>query len=482
MTTTKPAHLTTEADKEKQKVALSSVGAAILLTTIKIIVGVITGSLGILSEAAHSALDLVAAAVTYFAVRISGKPPDSRYTYGYGKVENLSALFETFLLLITCIWIIYEALSRLFFKEVEVEVSPWAFVIMIVSIAVDVTRSRALLKAAKKYNSQALEADALHFSTDVWSSSVVIGGLVLVSLSEWLNLPWLAKADALAALGVAGIVIYVSIQLGRKTIDDLLDAVPPGLRDAVAGAALVPGVQAVRKVRLRRAGPEIFADITVDIGRDTPLERAEEIAALVQGAVLKVLPGSDVVVEISSVVTDNESTLTTIRMLAARHSLGAHGIRLYNVAGQQSIELHLEVSDTLTLAEAHRQASDFEAALLKEITHIQKVTTHLEPVGEATAVRHGAPLDEQRMLDVLRQVSAEMGIDLAPHDLSVHHVGDESSISFHCVLPADIPVTDAHNLTERVETALRARLSGLGRVVIHVETPEQPESPDQPPS
>src|SRR5512136_1214106 len=221
------------ATAEKRSVAASSVLAAILLTGMKLTVGLTTGSLGILSEAAHSGLDLVAAAVTLFAVRVSGRPADREHTYGHGKVENLSALFETVLLLVTCVWIIYEAIQRLFFKEVVVEASIWAFIIMGVSIVIDFSRSRALARVAKKYDSQALEADALHFSTDIWSSSVVIGGLLLVRSAEWFNVPLLAKADAIAAMGVAVIVVYVSVQLGRRTVVGLLDGVPSGVRDEI---------------------------------------------------------------------------------------------------------------------------------------------------------------------------------------------------------------------------------------------------------
>ena len=239
---------------EKRWVALTSVLAAILLTSMKLVVGLLTGSLGILAEAAHSGLDLVAALVTYFAVRISGRPADARYTYGYGKVENLSALIETLLLLLTCVWIISEAILRLFFKSVEVEASIWAFLIMGISILVDLGRSRSLARAARKYDSQALEADALHFSTDIWSSSVVIVGLILVVLSARLGIPWLAKADAVAAMGVAGIVVFVSLQLGKKTVTALLDAVPAGLRDEVTRAVRVPGVQEVRRTVFAAAG------------------------------------------------------------------------------------------------------------------------------------------------------------------------------------------------------------------------------------
>ncbi len=260
---------TQKAEREKHGAALSSVAAAVFLTSMKLVVGIITGSLGILAEAAHSGLDLVAALVTFLAVRVSGRPADREHTYGHGKVENLSALFETLLLLVTCVWIIYEALQRLLFKHVKVDASAWAFLIMGISIVIDISRSRLLYLVAKKYDSQALEADALHFSTDIWSSSVVIVGLGFVLLGERLQLPWLAKADAVAAMAVAGIVIWVSVQLGRRTVTALLDGVSATLVDDVTHVIkAVPGVVETQRVRVRRSGPEAFADVQVSVNRN----------------------------------------------------------------------------------------------------------------------------------------------------------------------------------------------------------------------
>src|SRR5512139_120930 len=193
-----------EARKEKSAAALSSVIAAVGLTTFKIIVGLLTNSLGILAEAAHSGLDLMAAVMTFFAVRVADRPADEEHPFGHGKVESVSALFETLLLLATSAWIIYEAVHRLTSPQVHVEVSVWSFIVMGTSIVIDFTRSRILMRAAKKHNSQALEADALHFSTDIWSSSVVILGLVLVLVGRaFPHLVFLEKGDALAAMAVA---------------------------------------------------------------------------------------------------------------------------------------------------------------------------------------------------------------------------------------------------------------------------------------
>src|SRR5277367_978634 len=195
---------------EKRAVAGNSVLAALAVTTLKIVVGITTGSLGILSEAAHSGLDLVAAIVTLLSVQVSDKPADADHQYGHGKVENFSAFIETGLLLLTCVWIIYEAAKRLFFHHVEIEPSIAAFVVMFISMAVDFWRSRALGRIAAKYDSQALEADALHFSTDIWSSGVVVVGLLLVVVGRIYGIGWLRDADPVAALFVAGVVVYVS--------------------------------------------------------------------------------------------------------------------------------------------------------------------------------------------------------------------------------------------------------------------------------
>jgi len=207
---------------EKRRIARNSVFAAIFLTLLKLVVGLETNSLGLISEAAHSGLDFLAALMTYFAVRLSDRPPDREHTYGHGKVENLSAFAETLLLIITCGWIIYEAVQRLFYRTSHVEASIWGFVVVVVAIGVDISRSRALGRVAKKYNSQALEADALHFSSDVWSALVVLLGLAFVALRyKWV--------DAVAGILVALLVLFVSYRLVRRTIDALMDRVPGGM-------------------------------------------------------------------------------------------------------------------------------------------------------------------------------------------------------------------------------------------------------------
>lgn len=286
------------AREEKRRAALSSVIAAIGLTTFKLIVGLLTNSLGILAEALHSGLDLLAALVTLLAVRESGKPADETHLYGHGKVENISALFETVLLLITSAWIINESIQRLFFKSVAVDASIWAFIVMAGSIAVDFTRSRMLYSTARKHNSQALEADALHFSTDIWSSAVVILGLAGVRLASSLpGFPFLKKADAIAALAVACIVIYISIELGYRAVQGLLDSAPRGMSVKIKNSVeAVPGVADCHHVRVRSSGPEIFVDVHVLLDKHLSLEEAHAITEVIEKVIRKQAPGADVTV------------------------------------------------------------------------------------------------------------------------------------------------------------------------------------------
>jgi len=284
--------------QKKRAAALSSVLFAVFLTTIKLIVGLFTNSLGILAEAAHSGLDLVAAAMTYFAVRVSDKPADKEHPFGHGKIENLSALFEALLLLGTSAWIIYQSIQRLFFINVQVEVSIWSFIIMGISIVVDYTRSRRLYKAARKYRSQALEADALHFSTDIWSSSVVIIGLIGLTIANSIpGLKWMSKADSIAALVVAVIVIYVSGELGWRTISALLDTAPRGLAERIEQvAASVPGVLNAHAIRIRPSGAHTFIDMHVTMDGNLTLKEAHAATEVIENAILKEISPADVTV------------------------------------------------------------------------------------------------------------------------------------------------------------------------------------------
>jgi len=466
------AHGLPTADGEKRTVALYSVLAALLLTGAKIAIGLWTGSLGIVAEALHSSLDLAAAVVTLWAVRMSGRPADAEHAYGHGKIENLSALFETLLLLGTCTWIIWEAVARLFFRApIHVHANLWAFLVVILSIFIDYSRSRSLMRVAKKYESQALEADALHFSTDIWSSLVVLLGLLGVLAAHELDIPWLAQADAVAALGVAAVVVWVSLQLGRKSIDDLLDSVPPEIAQRIAATAKVADVCEVRQVRVRRSGPGLFVDLALVLDSCESLERSHEIAERAEAAIKAEFPRADVVVHTEPGAVPNDDLAATARRRAERHGSSAHGIRVFEENGHRTMELHLEMAEDLPLGEAHRRASALESDLQSTVPDLAKVITHIEPAGESGSAGHADPADIERVNTSLLCFPELVQLGIQAHDLNVRRTGNQLAISFHCTLAAATSIKDAHAFTERIEQYLRTQIPNLGHVTVHTEPP-----------
>lgn len=468
-----PVEATLAAERgEKRWVALTSVLAALALTTLKVIVGVATGSLGILSEAAHSGLDMIGAILTYLSVSISGKPADADHQYGHGKIENFSAFLITGLLLLTCAWIIWEAFRRLFYTHPHIEPTVWAFGVMLISITIDFFRSRALYRVARKYDSQALEADALHFSTDIWSSSVVILGLALVLAGQRLEIRWLAVADPLAALGVAGIVIYVSGQLGKRTIDALLDAAPGGLRSVIEQAVNgVDGVLRCERVRVRRGGNRHFVDVTISVDRTQAFARVHEISEAVEEAVRTVLPHADVMVHMEPRAQSAESAFEKVRAVALRLNLAVHEIAVQQVDGQLLVDLHLEVPEKLTLGEAHAQATRLENEIRRELPQVSYINTHIETL--ASHIEEAAEMEElnraiqQRLAELVRALPEMSDC----HAVTVRRVQEKILVSCHCTFDAGLPITRVHDASEELEARLKATFPQIVRVTIHPEPP-----------
>ncbi len=464
--------------REKRIVAATSVVAAVFLTGGKLIVGFMTGSLGILAEAAHSALDLAAAIITFFAIRVSDRPADESHPYGHGKVENLSALAETLLLLLTCVWVIYEAIHRLFFKSVHVDPSLWAFLIMGISIVIDFSRSRALSRVARKYKSQALEADALHFSTDIWSSAVVIVGLALVRFGESRggDVALFSRADAIAALIVAGIVIYVSLRLGKRAIDALLDRAPQGLAAKIAQAVGdIGGIQHVSQARVRDVGNHMFVDLTVDVPRYLSFEESHRLAEQAQEAVRRISPNADVVVH-AEPIAETEGILETIRAVAAREHLSIHNLSTHWTDRGVWIDLDLEVDPNLSFERAHEMATGLEARLRSELIDgeasaaVADINVHIEPRSEEST--DGIPLsspDADRYLERITAIGRELKGCGGAHQIELHEIGGHVYLSLHLLINAGLPIASVHSLAEEMENRLRREFPELGRVVIHTE-------------
>ncbi|MBZ5720037.1 MAG: cation-efflux pump [Acidobacteriia bacterium] len=455
--------------EEKRAVAGNSVLAAIAITALKIVVGFTTGSLGILSEAAHSGLDLVAAVITFLSVRVSDKPADADHQYGHGKVENFSAFIETGLLLLTCVWIIYEAVKRLFFHHVEIEPSIAAFVVMFFSMAVDFWRSRALGRIAVKYDSQALEADALHFSTDIWSSAVVILGLLLVQLGRVYGVGWLRDADPVAALFVAGVVVYVSWRLARKTIDALLDAAPAGVRNQIiAAVSEVNGLLEVDRVRIRRAGNRYFADLSVGLARNVTFQRSEQMADAVRAAVHSVLPDADVVVHSVPRAGQTENIFDRVRAVATRNNFNVHDVSVQALNGRLHVEQHLELDERLSLKEAHDRVTVLEAEIRHDVPEISSILTHIE--SEPATIETGDEVLRDAALEKrLKAIAAEFPEIVDMHDVQFKRVRDRLYVSCHCTLSDDLPLSRVHDIQTDLEIRFKQAAPELFRVLIHPE-------------
>ncbi len=458
---------------EKKRAALNSVVAALGLTGMKLVVGVLSGSLGILAEAAHSGLDLVAALVTLIAVSVSDRPADEAHPYGHGKVENFSALVETLLLFVTCAWIIYEAVRRIFFRDVSVEPSVWAFLVVVVSIGIDVSRSRMLSRAAKKHRSQALEADALHFSTDVWSSTVVLGGLALVLVGQKLfpgRAAFLNRADAVAALGVAFIVLFVSYRLGKRTIDVLLDRAPEGLKEKIVAAAVeIEGVISAGQVRLRQSGPRTFVDMTIEVDRNLTLERTHAIAESVEAHIQALVPGADVVIHTDPRESARETLARRIRAIADRNQIPVHNIGVHEDGGDVHVDLHIEVDDHLLLHQAHDLASHIEEDLRAEIPRLARINTHIESRGTGVGSGRDVTAEEAPLVERVKAITDGIAGRDCCHNILVRRQGDRLAVSLHCGFDRNLPVIEAHRMSSRIEEALKRDNPAIDQVLVHTE-------------
>jgi len=454
---------------EKRTAAGNSVLAALVITGLKVLVGISTGSLGILSEAAHSGLDLIASILTFFSVRVSDKPADADHQYGHGKVENFSAFVETGLLLLTCAWIIYEAVLRLFFRHIEIEPSIAAFAVMLFSMGVDFWRSRALGRIANKYDSQALEADALHFSTDIWSAGVVVLGLALVLAGRAYHIDWLRDSDPIAALFVAGVVISVSWRLARRTIDALLDAAPPGVRSQIYDAvSRVDGVLEVDRVRIRRAGNRYFADLAVGLARTVTFQRSGQLATAVTESVRRILPDADVTVQPLPRAQRSENIFDRIRAVATHKNLNVHDISVQEIGGRVHVEQHIELDERMSLKDAHDQVTELEADMRRDVPEISEILTHIESE-PATIEKPEELVGDAELEHRLRTVASQFPEIVDVHDFIFKRVRGKLYLSCHCTLSDGLSLGRVHEIQTELEIRFKQDAPELYRVLIHPE-------------
>jgi cation diffusion facilitator family transporter len=454
----------------KRRVALQSMLAASCMTALKLAAGLISGSLGVLSDAAHSGLDLAGSGITFFSVRVSDKPADEDHTYGHGKVENLSAFFEAGLMAISCAWIIWEAIQRIRHNNFELRYSVWPVLVLLTSITVDFWRSRELRRVAEQTGSPALATDAFHFASDIWASLAVLLGLLATWAGAAFHIDWLRYADPIAAIFVSLMIIRITTQLTREAVGVLMDQIPVETRmRVIREAEQVPGVLAVEQARVRRSGPNYFADLTLALPRSYTFEHTGELVRSATDAVHRAIPTADVVIHTVPRQARAESIFDRVRAVAARHNVAVHDLSVQSHHGKLHVELHIELDENLPLIEAHSFVSRLEAEILREAPEIDSVLTHIESE-PATIEQPEEMVEEDRRIEkALRDAAAHSEEIVDVHQILVGRTGEHITLSCHCTLPDDLSMRQVHEVITSLEDRFKLDCPEVHRVTIHPE-------------
>lgn len=448
----------------KEQAAFNSILASAGLAAGKFVAAFITGSLGLLSDALHALLDVGATIMTYFAVKIGAKPADDIHQYGHGKIEAVAALIETGLLFMVAAFVAVEAVGRLRSGAHDLTASPIAYAVLVISIGVDIVRSRSLRRIAAETRSDALAADALHFSSDLVSSALVLVGLVAAQAGY-------PQGDALAAIGVAIFISIAGYRLGKRTIDTLMDAVPAELTSSIRDiAGNVAGVVSLESVRVRAVGQDVFAELAIGVARTLSLNRVGAIKADVIAALQAKYPNATITLTTTPMTLDDETILERILHVSAVMRQPVHHITIQRIGERLSVSLDMEVDGHLSLKEGHQRTIELEAAIERELGADVEVETHLEPL-EADAM-DGIDVDAaeadaitRNMLRFVRQD----GVIKELHDVRVRRTAAGLVVNFHCYLPAALAVREMHDHVDALERSIRKEIPRIVRVVGHAE-------------
>jgi cation diffusion facilitator family transporter len=459
-----------ESSAAKRRVARRSMVAAAAMTLLKLAAGLLSGSLGVLSDAAHSGLDMVGAALTFFSVQVSDKPADEDHTYGHGKVENLSAFCEAILMAISCAWIIWEAFDRIVHHSMELHHSIWPVLVLVTSIGVDYWRSRQLRAVALLTGSPALATDAFHFASDIWATLAVLAGLGASWAGVRYEIGWLKYADPFAAIVVSLMILRLTLLLGRETVAVLMDEIPAETRRRlVREVEQVEGVLAVEQARVRRAGAGYFADLTLALPRRFTFEHTGELVQSATDAVHRALPQADVVIHTVPREARAESVFDRVRAVAARNNVSVHELSVQSLHGRLRVEQHVELDEKMPLRVAHGFVSALEAEILREAPEIDAVLTHIESE-PATIEQPEEMVEEDRKIEHAMRSAAHLFPEIIDvHEIKVGRAAEHIYLSCHCTLPDDLPMQQVHLVITALEDRFKLECPEVQRVLIHPE-------------
>ena len=459
-----------EFSAEKRQVALHSMLAAAVMTRLKLAAGLFSGSLGVLSDAAHSGLDMIGSALTFFSVRVSDKPADEDHTYGHGKFENFSSFGEVILMAVSSVWIIWEALQRILHHGTELRNSVWPVLVVLASIAVDFWRSRKLQAVADKTGSSALATDAFHFASDIWSSLAVLAGLGATWAGSYFGVAVLRYADPLAAVMVSLLILRLTLRLGREAVSVLLDEIPAETRlRLIEEVTQVPGVLGVEQARVRRAGANYFADLTLALPRRYTFEHTGELVQAATDAVHRTLPDADVVIHTVPRQARAESIFDRVRAVAARNNVSVHELSVQSHKGKLRVEQHLELDEALSLLTAHDFVCTLEAEILREVPELDGVLTHIE--SEPATIEQPEEFVEvnRRIEEAMKAAAALLPEIIDVHEIIVGRTGEHVHLSCHCTLPDDLSMARVHEVITALEDRFKLECPEVYRVTIHPE-------------
>jgi len=449
---------------------LNSMLAAALMTVLKLVTGILSGSLGVLSDAAHSGLDLVGAAMTFFSVRVSDLPADEDHTYGHGKIENLSTIGEVILMAASSVWIVYEALTRIFIHTVELRHSVWPVLVVLTSIGVDFWRSRRLREVALRTGSPALATDAFHFASDIWSSVAVLLGLAASWVGTQFGIPWLDYADPLAAIVVSVLILRLTFILGHEAVGVLMDRIPAETRRTIMqDVAQVPGVIAIEQARVRRAGPNYFADMTLALPRRYTFEHTDALVEAARSAVHRTLPDADVVIHTVPREARAESVFDRVRAVAARNNVSVHELSIQSIHGRLRVEQHVELDENLSLLAAHEFVTGLESEILRAAPEIDSVLTHIESEPATIEQPHQFVEADKRIEYALLESAHHFSEVVDVHEITVGRTSEHVYVSCHCTLPDDLPMHRVHDVITALEDRFKLECPEVQRVTIHPE-------------
>lgn len=447
----------------KQSVAAISVAASASMAALKFIVGIMIGSLAMISEALHSSVDLVATIITWAVVRVSDKPADAEHHYGHGKLESLSALGVIALLYVLAGGIVVEAVGRLREGAPPPVLSIVPFAVLALDIGINFWRAAALHKAAKETQSHALAADALHFASDVLGSFAVLGGYGLLALGY-------AWGDAAGAIAVAVLISVLGIRLGKSTVETLLDRAPEGVPEkAEAIIRSIPGVINVERLRARMVGPTHFIDAAVLVPRTYPIDRIEAIKAQAAQALNLAFKDTDLTFTAIPVARNNESIRDRVMVIARNRGLAIHHITVHDLGGRLTVSIDLELDGQMPLRDAHDVTMQLEQAIRDDFGADVEVDTHIEPLEPELPFGTDAAAERiEKITEELRRIAASGPIHNV-HDVRVRDTDDGEVVNFHCYAAPDMTVAEVHDRVDEIERTLRTAHPSVKRVISHAE-------------